>query len=139
MNDAQDTAACPVFKDAVWQILVQECDASSWWHEEFMQHWPECREFRFQGALGFGGKVYSDPGRVYVTCYPEDKTAQRKRRIAVANARLAALLSAMVAAGVVADGNGSAQDGRSAVIVPCTDMPNDPVGSTPVITDGPAS
>ncbi len=33
-------------------------------------------EWRFGGALGFGGKLYSNAGRVYVSYYPEDMTEE---------------------------------------------------------------
>jgi hypothetical protein len=50
-------------KKRIWQVLVEECGASAFkggcnemfWSFRF--HWPECREFRFIGKLGFGGKV----------------------------------------------------------------------------------
>jgi hypothetical protein len=88
-------------KDEVWKILVEECGA----HEEPMGdwiHWPDCREYRFCGALGFGGKVWhsevrwTDPCPVYVTCYPEDMTPERKAMIEKANARLKDIVPATV-------------------------------------------
>lgn len=79
---------------AVWQVLVEECGA--WNGDEhalraFEHHWPGCVEYRFQGKLGFGGKVWANMGRVYVTCYPEDSTREREGMIAAANARLDAM------------------------------------------------
>lgn len=80
--------------EAVWQILVDECGA--WDRDDsaltsFKHHWPECGEYRFQGKLGFGGKVWANRGEVYVTCYSEDETRERAAMIAAANARLDAL------------------------------------------------
>lgn len=62
-------------------------------------------EFRFIGALGFGGKFHlhgrhfllgRDPHlttdyRCYVSCYPEDATPERQEMIERANERLSAL------------------------------------------------
>ena len=44
-----------------------------------------CREFRFCGALGFGGKFWNSNGRLYVNCYNEDETPKRKRIIKKVN------------------------------------------------------
>ncbi len=79
--------------DAIFDVLVEECGSRGdrLDRDEFAYHFPECVEFRFIGALGFGGKVWSDRGRLYVTCYPEDETPKRRRMIDRANARLAAL------------------------------------------------
>jgi hypothetical protein len=46
-------------------------------------------EYRFQGALGFGGKVWLNNGEFpYVTCYPEDLTDEREAMIRSANEAL---------------------------------------------------
>lgn len=73
----------------VWPVLVTECGADPDGLDNFVATWPECREYRFQGALGFGGKVWANLGKVYVTCYPENETAVRHAMIEAANARLA--------------------------------------------------
>jgi hypothetical protein len=55
-----------------------------------------CHEFRFMGALGFGGKFRNNGnnGNVpYVDCYPENETPERKVMIERANARLADLFA----------------------------------------------
>jgi hypothetical protein len=76
--------------DAVFDILVEECGASSVMREEFKLNWPECIEYRFQGLLGFGGKVWAGTvGRPpYVSCYLEDRTPKRDEMIQAANQRL---------------------------------------------------
>jgi hypothetical protein len=95
--------------EIIWQILVQECGADdeiqypdlgmSTTKASFIQQWP-CGEFRFMGALGFGGKVrqpmsfawkgnWQHIGQVYVDCYPEDESSERKAMIERANTRLA--------------------------------------------------
>jgi hypothetical protein len=50
-------------------------------------------EFRFQGALAFGGKFNADQRgeRWRVTCYSEHETPARRQMIARANERLAQL------------------------------------------------
>lgn len=89
----------------VWAILEEECGAGNtsagfgaagfarWWRVR-----EAAREFRFIGALGYGGKVWWDPvaaltGRtpLWVNCYREDETPERAAAIARANARLAEL------------------------------------------------
>lgn len=79
-------------KRAIWSVLVETCAARAGQWDEFAYHFPQCREFRFQGNLGFGGKVWADRRRVYVNCYPEDETAERRVLIDSANAALAAVI-----------------------------------------------
>lgn len=46
-------------------------------------------EYRFQGSLGFGGKIYFGHHRgLYVSCYREDETPDRKSAIGRMNAWL---------------------------------------------------
>lgn len=83
--------------EQVWQILVEECGAQPitgsvcdhFW--EFRFHWPRCREFRFMGKLGFGGKIWDTGTAWRVSCYPENRTPERDAMIERANARLADL------------------------------------------------
>lgn len=52
-----------------------------------------CPEYRFQGALGFGGKLWRDHhGRLAVDCYREDETPERLAVIEQTNAVLAAIV-----------------------------------------------
>jgi hypothetical protein len=84
--------------DEIFTVLVEECGARESLRAEFLHHWP-CGEFRFQGALGFGGKIHSRGGIIYdgvwewskklfVSCYAEDETPERREMILRANARL---------------------------------------------------
>jgi hypothetical protein len=75
-------------KRVIWSILIDECGATENQWNEFYLHWPQCQEFRFQGDLGFGGKVLNFNDRVWVNCYPEDLTVERRTAINRANARL---------------------------------------------------
>lgn len=82
-------------KEQIWFILVEECGASEEPNPGFFVHFPKCREYRFCGSLGFGGKVWASrsPGfqPIYVTCYPEDETPERAAAIHAANKALALL------------------------------------------------
>ena len=75
----------------VWDVLVSEAGARPDQFAEFNHHWPQCREFRFMGSLGFGGKVWANDGRVYVNCYPEDANPERRATMERTNALLAQL------------------------------------------------
>lgn len=75
----------------VWDVLVRETGAPADELDPFIFHWPTCVEYRFMGSLGFGGKVWWNSGRVYVTCYQEDETPERLATIDRTNAALAAL------------------------------------------------
>lgn len=83
----------PDRNESVWAILVEECGASEEMRDEFLHHAQrqDRLEFRFQGALGFGGKVYLPEARV--SCYREDETPARLAMIAAANERLAEVVA----------------------------------------------
>ena len=56
----------------------------------------DCREYRFMGALGFGGKFRNNGNHdntPYVDCYSEDETAERKKMIGRANERLSIIFN----------------------------------------------
>ena len=84
--------------EEVWRMLVETCGASQ--HEDDMACFvcyaqeDDPLEYRFQGNLGFGGKLYfhvavaGSPLRV--ACYPEDETPDRKRMVDNANESLIA-------------------------------------------------
>lgn len=90
----------------VLSILVEECDHKIFDPRDadaFVQsiivpqprgavH--DCREYRFCGALGFGGKFRNNGNNEntpYVDCYREDETPARLAMIESANKRLAEL------------------------------------------------
>jgi hypothetical protein len=89
--------------DDTYTILVEECGASDiddqygprWLFVNMMLNEPQTTEYRFIGALGFGGKFWPgdefDPPRV--TCYQEDETPKRREMIDKANKRLKELFS----------------------------------------------
>lgn len=58
--------------------------------------WKVCREYRFCGALGYGGKFRNNGNNnntPYVDCYPEDETPARLEMIGNANKQLAELFN----------------------------------------------
>lgn len=77
----------------VWAILAATCGASDDdMRQQFVYHSNKTDrlEFRFQGDLGFGGKVYvEEPPRV--SCYSEDDSLERSVMIEQANERLCLL------------------------------------------------
>ena len=89
--------------DRAYTVLVEECSASSRDDDRycFVQAVTErgrhyCREFRFCGALGFGGKFRNNGNNdntPYVDCYQEHETPERLAMIEKANQRLAEIFS----------------------------------------------
>ena len=80
----------------LWTILVEEAGAYDTVADRysFATHFPQCREYRFMGKLGFGGKVWMNAnhdGDPYVNCYPEDMNPERREIIERTNKRLAEL------------------------------------------------
>lgn len=73
-----DVALTTEAKAHIWDILREECGASDSARDfaSFDRAWPTCLEYRFVGHLGFGGKIWRNGGRVYVTCYREDETPE---------------------------------------------------------------
>ena len=83
---------------AAFDILVRHCgvrgDAERW--NSFEYHSARTTEYRFMGALGFGGKFRNNGNRggvPYVDCYPEDETPERRAMIERANQELAELFA----------------------------------------------
>lgn len=84
--------------NAVYDILVEHTGADEdWMRDDFVHHQTadSTDEYRFQGALGFGGKFWNCNDRWYVTCYPEDLTSDRQRAIDETNTALAELKERM--------------------------------------------
>lgn len=85
--------------NTVYDVLVEECGAPRSCRDMFLTiaNTPNgfytnnrgFHEYRFQGALGFGGKLWQNHElRLHVDCYTEDRTPERDLMIARANARL---------------------------------------------------
>lgn len=86
---------------AVYDVLVEECGATSILNDPYARNNFQSSvtqdgftEYRFIGKLGFGGKFWDSHGKWYVSCYPEDRTAERNTMIATANVRLEAMREA---------------------------------------------
>lgn len=82
--------------EAIWDVLVEFCGATSdrLERDSFVYAATDGKwtEWRFQGFLGFGGKVWNNAGRFYVTCYREDETEKRRKSVEDANEALAEIL-----------------------------------------------
>jgi hypothetical protein len=74
----------------IFEILVETCGAD--WRDwpSFAHHVTTKNrvEFRFQGNLGFGGKFHRYGEKMYVSCYTEDDTFERRSAIQTANERI---------------------------------------------------
>lgn len=87
----------PELYERCWEILVEHAGASRNPHDHrgFILScldngkYDKLREYRFCGLLGFGGKFWRNDGRLYITCYPEDETPERRGIIEKVNALLA--------------------------------------------------
>lgn len=95
-------AISPEQAKAVWDILVRHGGASCDPHEEhaFVHHVTRpdepCREYRFMGHLGFGGKFRNNgnnDGVPYVDYYPENQTIARDAVVLGCNALLGELFA----------------------------------------------
>ena len=83
----------------IFDILVKYAGAREGMRREFVyhhtkkeyRHWIHISEFRFQGELGFGGKLWVDGNRVYVDCYSEDETKKRLKIIKEVNKLLSSI------------------------------------------------
>lgn len=84
--------------NAAFDVIEQECGAHPALRDDFVRYATRAQthsgglEFRFQGDLGFGGKLRrnSNHNRLfYVDYYPEDKTPERDAKQDAANERLA--------------------------------------------------
>ena len=83
--------------DRVYDVLVREAGAHEEGREQFVvafPRMPQIREYRFMGALGFGGKYWAPTKKRphgWVNYYVEDSTAERDEMMDRANQALAAL------------------------------------------------
>ena len=77
--------------DEVFTLLVVEAGANERFRDDFVQYLASdtsSHEYRFMGDLGFGGKLYQQHGRYWISCYREDETPRRLEIIAKVNAIL---------------------------------------------------
>lgn len=75
----------------IYDILVKVCGAYEGHRDGFvMAHREENfpTEWRFIGALGFGGKFWRGRDRIYVNCYVEHETPAARKIIEEANRQL---------------------------------------------------
>ena len=71
----------------VFDLLVEECGAREHLRGDFIHFLSQTdgAEFRFQGSLGFGGKLYNEAKGFRVSCYTEDQTPERDAAIKLTN------------------------------------------------------
>jgi len=84
------------FYHACYAILVEHAgavanEADSFVHHALKDEHP-LTEWRFSGKLGFGGKFRRLSQKVYIDCYPEDETNERKAIIQKVNILLGDLM-----------------------------------------------
>jgi hypothetical protein len=81
----------------IYAVLVEDAGASAREGEEYaFVHAVVVKktdEYRFQGFLGFGGKFRNNHSGIYVDCYPEDMTDQRRDWIDQCNRNLKTIIS----------------------------------------------
>lgn len=84
------------YANTIYDILVQYAGEveDDWSRHDFI-HSITVRgvdEYRFQGGLGFGGKLYFGVEGPRVSCYHEDLTNERENMIKMTNEALKVLL-----------------------------------------------
>jgi hypothetical protein len=84
------------FYGEVYDIVVEHGGAVPRHKSDFVRHAIENHhpwtEWRFCGHLGFGGKLWRYDGRIYITCYPEDRNPDRMKLIEKVNKLIAAIM-----------------------------------------------
>jgi hypothetical protein len=76
----------------IYTVLVEHAGALDLEREDFLDaHMSDRppREWRFRGALGFGGKIYDATTTHLVGCHHDDVTERRKEICSVVNEHLA--------------------------------------------------
>ena len=88
------------FYHKLYDILQEHADAHDSWRDNFVYSFTtdldtpmRCNEYRFQGSIGFGGKLYRDRyfgdergvGVHRVGCYSEEESADNLAKIDKAN------------------------------------------------------
>jgi len=93
------------FYGAVYDILVEHGGAGEWQRDSFVREFlgdDPTHEWRFQGHLGFGGKFWRNDGRIYVSCYPEDRTPKLGKLVEKLNGLLNELVQRFISKGPAA-------------------------------------
>jgi hypothetical protein len=79
----------------IYDVLVKACETDEASRQRFIYYITnpaQSHEWRFIGSLGFGGKLYHNHGRIYVGCYWEDETEERRMTIDRANQELSKIV-----------------------------------------------
>jgi hypothetical protein len=75
----------------IFDALVDTCGARESRREDFIHYLSQDQknhEYRFQGFLGFGGKLYHQWDELWVGCYPEDMDKVKQSMIHEAHTRI---------------------------------------------------
>ena len=81
--------------EKVYEILIKDCGANQEQRLNFLAYMTNSDlplEWRFIGKLGFGGKLYKQGKKMYVSCYPEDLNPERQEIINSVNEKLKAII-----------------------------------------------
>lgn len=96
------------FYGKCWDILVEHAGAhnddsghnrAGFIHTMLDEGYSGCQEYRFCGALGFGGKLRRNSNNdyyLYIDCYPEDSSPKTEAIIKKVNALLRELQDKMI-------------------------------------------
>ena len=88
----------PAVAEAIYDVVVEICGANpdpreKWSYVRYATGEEQmASEWRFQGYLGFGGKIKNNADRVYVCCYRENENEKRLDLIKQTNERLDTIL-----------------------------------------------
>lgn len=76
--------------NSIIDILVEHCGVNANRRKTIIDDlmWGNLTEYRFQGNLGFGGKLNYNNSKIYVSYYPEDKTPEKELMVEIANNKL---------------------------------------------------
>lgn len=76
--------------NSIVDILVEHCGVNTNRRKTIVDDlmWGKLTEYRFQGNLGFGGKLNYNNSKIYVSYYPEDATLEKELRVEIANSKL---------------------------------------------------
>jgi len=78
----------------IFAVLVNRCDCDRDHGPALIRYLLENKngEYRFQGNLGFGGKLYFNNDKCYVSCYSNDESPKRLEIIRVVNEEISKIL-----------------------------------------------
>jgi hypothetical protein len=81
--------------NSIVDILVEHCGVNANRRKTIVDDlmWGKLTEYRFQGNLGFGGKLNYNNSKIYISYYLEDKTPEKELMVEIANNKLSEIYS----------------------------------------------